>query len=449
MHKSGVNVNLSQLKSHILQVREVHSNPEISSSGVKPNLEGVFVDVGCNSPLHEHPVEPKITAQTKPHNWASLFKAQAPSKSMRLQHFPELQKGKAAVIDLEDSDVDTNSWDNCLLGYFLDGKMPYNLLCATARSVWKENAPMSIKQIGTCYFFEFRDEACKLQVLEGGPYFFSRRYLVLTDWRRMLVPTTEHPPTIPAWVKLHKLPLECWTESSFSRIASSIGKPIHVDEATAGRKRLDFARVCVEISAKDELPEEIVVRANGETAAIRVEYQWLPPKCPECKVFGHKCRPKEVPVQRREEWQVIGRAAALNKGGISALEAVTKFVPITNDTSLGVIKSDAPLSDNDSEDLDEEFMADDPPPVTSEPVTAMSKEGSRTPQPPNSDEVDSTWVDDPGLNKVVGTNQENGKWAESSQSFKPSNSSKKNRTNKKYTHGSNQGGKKTTPLQKR
>ena len=102
--------------------------------------------------------------------------------------------------------------------------MAFPLLSSTARKIWKDHGRIKIKQVGSCFFFEFQDEETKMKVLECGPYFFSRRFL-LKDWHRTLVPTTEHPPTIPAWVKIHKLPLECWTEEGLSRITSSIGNP--------------------------------------------------------------------------------------------------------------------------------------------------------------------------------------------------------------------------------
>lgn len=82
--------------------------------------------------------------------------------------------------------------------------MPFPLLSSTARKIWKDYGKINIKQIGACYFIGFQYEEIKLKVLEGGSYFFSRRYLVLKDWHRMLVPSTELPTTIPAWVKLHK-----------------------------------------------------------------------------------------------------------------------------------------------------------------------------------------------------------------------------------------------------
>lgn len=258
---------------------------------------------------HLHPTYPKLTLvkraqrssqsnpinptrpQNKPKDWASLFNAQCPSKAMKLDHYPELRKSKSPIIILDETHVDDRNWGCCLLGYFLDGRMPLALLSSTARAVWKEHGQIKVKQLGACFLFEFQDEATKRRVLESGPYFFSRRYLVLKDWRRMLVPSTEHPSTIPAWIKIHKLPLECWTEDGFSRIASAIGKPLYVDKATERQQRLDFARVCVEIDAADDHPTEIQISLNGESVVVALEYQWMPPVCQICKVFGHSCSP--------------------------------------------------------------------------------------------------------------------------------------------------------------
>lgn len=81
---------------------------------------------------------------------------------------------------------------------------------------------------------------------------------------RMLAPTTEHPFTIPTLVKIRKLPLECWTKEGLSRIASKIGKPLHVDVATAKQQRIAFSRVCIEIGADYELPSTTsVLTTNG------------------------------------------------------------------------------------------------------------------------------------------------------------------------------------------
>lgn len=142
----------------------------------------------------------------------------------------------------------------------------------------------------------------------------------------MLNPSTDHPSTIPAWIKIHKLPLECWTEEGLSRITSTIGRPLHVDIATAQQQRLDFARVCVEVSANSNLPNCIQIRNGVDSVTVNLEYQWLPPKCGLCKVFGHSCKPKvEAQATNSDDtWQQMGRALG---GGGGVLEALTKEVP--------------------------------------------------------------------------------------------------------------------------
>ncbi|PWA45870.1 hypothetical protein CTI12_AA512370 [Artemisia annua] len=77
-----------------------------------------------------------------------------------------------------------------------------------------------------------------------------------------------------------------------------IGRPIVMDNVTDtmcrnGVGRVGFARVLVEISAKKELPKqiEVVYRNNLKEEkgrkVIEVVYDWQPPRCSECCVFGH------------------------------------------------------------------------------------------------------------------------------------------------------------------
>jgi len=432
MRNSGIKVDCTELKTQLTRLVENYAEDGTIPVGGEGEHS---LKIGFNSQAKQVSTEenkqvprqgdhqaqkPTINRDAgKNKNWAALFTAQEPSKVMKLEHYPELRRGKNAVVELDESHIDDSAWNHCLYGYFLDGRMPFALLRATAHTAWKDCAPISIKQVGSCFFFDFKDEATKMKVLDGGPYFFSKRYLVLKDWRRMLILSTEHPSSIPAWIKIHKLPLECWTEAGLSRIASSIGKPIHVDNATAKRQRLDFARVCVEVEAGDELPDEVQIKVNGDSVVVTIEYQWLPSNCSKCRIFGHStesCTSKLTSTPSTsgisghlgakeqepsmEEWQVIGRSAALEKGGITALEAVTKFVPTTTDTILGGTQTDDPLSDNDSEELDEEFVVDNNSPAISESTTVVLGEVPKPPQSSKSDLKDRTWVEDPGIHKV-------------------------------------------------
>ncbi|GKD26968.1 retrovirus-related pol polyprotein from transposon TNT 1-94, partial [Tanacetum coccineum] len=57
--------------------------------------------------------------------------------------------------------------------------------------------------------------------------------------------------------------------------------------------RSSYARVMVELRADVELKDNIVMampeitREGHYTCNVRVEYEWKPPRCSSCKVFGH------------------------------------------------------------------------------------------------------------------------------------------------------------------
>lgn len=73
------------------------------------------------------------------------------------------------------------------------------------------------------------------------------------------------------------LPSEFWSPEALSYGASGIGKPLCLDAAPsisrADRNLLNFARVCVEISVDDELPESLDLDLGFcDVAVVRVEY---------------------------------------------------------------------------------------------------------------------------------------------------------------------------------
>ncbi|GKA89116.1 hypothetical protein Tco_0810928 [Tanacetum coccineum] len=61
----------------------------------------------------------------------------------------------------------------------------------------------------------------------------------------------------------------------------------------AGGGRSSYARILIELRADVELKDNIVVdmpkimREGHYTCNVRVEYEWKPPRCLSCKVFGH------------------------------------------------------------------------------------------------------------------------------------------------------------------
>ncbi|GJR89702.1 ribonuclease H-like domain-containing protein [Tanacetum coccineum] len=90
--------------------------------------------------------------------------------------------------------------------------------------------------------------------------------------------------TVPVWVKFNGVPVTAFSKDSLSAIATKLAM--------------------IELRADVELKDNIVMampKITGEgyyTCNIRIEYEWKPPKCACCKVFGHvqKECPKNIGV---------------------------------------------------------------------------------------------------------------------------------------------------------
>ncbi|GKF93413.1 hypothetical protein Tco_0280132, partial [Tanacetum coccineum] len=78
---------------------------------------------------------------------------------------------------------------------------------------------------------------------------------------------------------MHKVPIVAYYEDGLSLIAT--------------QGRLGFTRALIEVSADRELKQEVImavpkVDGTGHTMeCICMEYEWKPPLCLDCHVFGH------------------------------------------------------------------------------------------------------------------------------------------------------------------
>ncbi|KAJ6925334.1 hypothetical protein NC651_009872 [Populus alba x Populus x berolinensis] len=153
-------------------------------------------------------------------------------------------------------------------------------------------------------------------VLEKGPWMFGGKAVILQQWHPHFVFDKNKISKLPVWVRLHGLPFPLWSKSGLSLTASMAGRPLSCDEQTFNSTRLDYARVCIEIDAALPLIHqfEIDIPLSVDPILIRVEYEWKPPRCGKCCLFGHVC-PPEPPV------------APTDKG--KEMHEITKVTPIT------------------------------------------------------------------------------------------------------------------------
>ncbi|GJY60549.1 cytokinin dehydrogenase 3-like protein [Tanacetum coccineum] len=122
--------------------------------------------------------------------------------------------------------------------------------------------------------------------------------LILKKWHPDENLLKEDVSIVPVWVKLHGVLVTAFNEDGLSAIATKLGTPLMLDSYTSDMcmqfsGRSSYARVMVELRASVELKDNIVMaipkitREGHYTCNVHVEYEWKPPRCSSCKVFGH------------------------------------------------------------------------------------------------------------------------------------------------------------------
>ncbi|GKA94842.1 putative reverse transcriptase domain-containing protein [Tanacetum coccineum] len=97
---------------------------------------------------------------------------------------------------------------------------------------------------------------------------------------------------------LHHLSPTFFKEDGINLIATFTGKPVMLYSYTSfmcneSWGRSSFARCLIEVNSEDDLVDVVTIgipsisRDGFIKETIRVEYEWRPPRCDKCKIFGH------------------------------------------------------------------------------------------------------------------------------------------------------------------
>ncbi|GJV20959.1 copia protein [Tanacetum coccineum] len=189
---------------------------------------------------------------------------------------------------------------NSAYGFFLGKKVAYPVVANYIRNTWgKYGLVRSMFSSSTGLFsFQFSSMDGLDAMLKNGPWFIRNNPLILKKWHPDENLLKEDVSTIPVWVKLHGVPVTTFSEDGLSAIATKLGTPLILDSYTSDMcmqswGRLSYTRVMIELRADVELKDNIVVAMPKITTGghytynVRVEYEWKPPRCSSCKVFGH------------------------------------------------------------------------------------------------------------------------------------------------------------------
>ncbi|GJX55141.1 beta-caryophyllene synthase [Tanacetum coccineum] len=209
-------------------------------------------------------------------------------------------KSSYANVAVESIRAVSDRFANTVYGFFLRKRVAYPVVANYVRNTWdKFGLVRSMFSVFTGLFsFQFSSMDGLDAMLENGPWFIRNNPLILKKWHSDENLLKEDVSIVPVWVKLYGVPVTAFGDDGLSAIATKLGTPLMLDSYTSDMcmqswGRSSFARVMIELRADVELKENIVVampkitREGHYTCNVCVEYEWKPPMCSSCKVFGH------------------------------------------------------------------------------------------------------------------------------------------------------------------
>ena len=227
-----------------------------------------------------------------------------------MKELVNLDNGREVIFEEESVIEGSMKWMLTLCGRFVGFRMSYQEIKYNLSRMWGKYSLKDIIMQNGIYMFKFKDEIGMNFVLDNGPWMVNSKPLFVQKWDPSIIIDRTDPKMLSMWIKLCNMPLEAWSVKGVSAVASGVGNPLIMDKMTTnvcheGAGRLGYARVLVKVSADRELKDKVeICYKNGKNEVkcskfVNVEYDWKPPVCSHCSVFGHtlsKCteRPREV-----------------------------------------------------------------------------------------------------------------------------------------------------------
>lgn len=159
----------------------------------------------------------------------------------------------------------------------------------TLTSIWRPEKGVYIMEIDTnLYMFQFYHELDIKRVLEGSPWSFNRKALIITRMKVGDILRVVDLNTLDLWVQVHDLRSGFMTEKVLKEVGNYIGA--YMDSCSnnfVGVWR-EYLRVRVKIDLTKPLKRRMKMRRTGdEWFWIIFKYENVPTFCFICGLMGH------------------------------------------------------------------------------------------------------------------------------------------------------------------
>ncbi|XP_062113383.1 uncharacterized protein At4g02000-like [Humulus lupulus] len=235
-----------------------------------------------------------------------------PEKIFEISLFEEdegglaIQEGDVAAVD--DSDF---NWRLCLVGRFIaPGSLDFPSMQQTLAALWKPGKGVYMKELDTNKFlFQFFHEIDIKRVIDGSPWFFNQRVLVISRMESNCNPRLISLNTLDLWVQVHDLPIGFMTSRILEAVGGFIGKFKESCPKNFMGVWRDYMRIRITIDLNLPLKRRMRIRkGDNEWIWVTFKYENGPTFCFICGRIGHleKFCPKKFELPEEEIVQPYG-----------------------------------------------------------------------------------------------------------------------------------------------
>ncbi|XP_062088872.1 uncharacterized protein At4g02000-like [Humulus lupulus] len=182
------------------------------------------------------------------------------------------------------------NWRLSLVGRFIaTGSVDFPSMQQTLAAIWKPGKGVYMKELDTNRFlFQFFHEIDIKRVIDGSPWFFNRKALVIARMESDYNPRLISLNSLDLWVQVFELP----TGFMSSRILEAIGGFIGKFKESCPKNFMgvwrDYMRIRISVDLNSPLKRRMRLRkGNNEWIWVTFKYENVPTFCFICGKIGH------------------------------------------------------------------------------------------------------------------------------------------------------------------
>ncbi|CAA7013481.1 unnamed protein product [Microthlaspi erraticum] len=230
-----------------------------------------------------------LTHSGKPASWVSNFKPQFKnlskigSPTISSDGIPQIQAPNSIVLS------SSRMWKNHIVAYFHGNPPSPAKIFSDLNPIWGLKGRISIKHHSSGVFLILLpDVETRNWVLDVGFWHSGNCSIIVTSWEVSTDIRKMKLVHAPVWILFRRVPPELWSEVGFSTIASAVGIPVHTEFPNIKPYTNGVVKLRVVIELAKKRANSIRIKDKfGNSALVLMEVLKMPPKCGNCKEFGH------------------------------------------------------------------------------------------------------------------------------------------------------------------